>query len=199
MFLSAVAAFFKRICIELWKKCGPDICSLRCCRLDPLWPRWNCWWSTPPILRAACSWLRPPPSHQGMCSKRQRNYWLRMNSICLVAHFRFIYRFFTAVYLWHRWCQRALDPKVHKTLILRALSLPVALCAVITFCARSPGRRTSASPCSGWPGSRITWWCRPTTSMGAAGERLRWDVASHACGHAWRRFLCPQVNSRLSN
>lgn len=73
--------------------------------------------------------------------------------------------------------------KVHKTLILRPLSLPFALCAVITFCAQSPGRRTSASLCSGWPGSRITWWCRPTTWMGAAGKRLRWDscrVATHA-------------------
>lgn len=39
--------------------------------------------------------------------------------ICLLAHFRFIYRFFTTVYLRHRRCRRALDPKVHKTLILR--------------------------------------------------------------------------------
>lgn len=39
-----------------------------------------------------------------------------MYSICLVAHFCFIYRFFTTVYLWHRWCQRALDPRSIKHL-----------------------------------------------------------------------------------
>lgn len=48
------------------------------------------------------------------------------------------------------------------------------LCSAITCCAQWPGLQTSASLRSGSPENRITWLCRSTISMKAAGRKNRY-------------------------